>query len=287
MISVNFARDIIHMRTIELRFPPYWPFVRGIHWWQEDSPHKGRVTRKQLLSYTRVSSHVVITDNSVFDLTIIWSDDTAAFEDGHLNQCNTLLHGKLINIKYTRLASQITSNKAWRCCLRASLLPTIPASAHHQCFPYKHNGRSLLDRNQCDTGGIDPISGRCWPGLGMFLGMPLCHSLAVAARRRESGRSRRWWTRNGRVPSCGAATEAQYALREPNGKFRALQNPLLGFRALQKPLSGRDNDLRWATDGMWSRQMDGRRRFTCHLWGFVRDSDTPRGECGTVPWWWS
>ena len=28
----------------------YWPFVRGIHSWQVDSPHKGSVTRALMLS---------------------------------------------------------------------------------------------------------------------------------------------------------------------------------------------------------------------------------------------
>ena len=29
-----------------IKAPRYWPFLRGIHWWPVNSPHKGPVTRK-------------------------------------------------------------------------------------------------------------------------------------------------------------------------------------------------------------------------------------------------
>ena len=39
-------RLIQHQRNIKA--PPYWPFVRGIHRWPVNSSHKGPVTRKKL-----------------------------------------------------------------------------------------------------------------------------------------------------------------------------------------------------------------------------------------------
>ena len=41
----------IHEDAIKWKhFPCYWPFVRGIHWWPVDSPHKGKWRRALMFS---------------------------------------------------------------------------------------------------------------------------------------------------------------------------------------------------------------------------------------------
>ena len=56
--DVKLTSRSLKSRTIRLFFltayanpyqsPHYWPFVRGVHWWPMNSPHKGPVTRKKL-----------------------------------------------------------------------------------------------------------------------------------------------------------------------------------------------------------------------------------------------
>ena len=42
-LEPNRWQTIIHDDLIKWKhFPRYWPFVRGIHWWPVNSPHKGK-----------------------------------------------------------------------------------------------------------------------------------------------------------------------------------------------------------------------------------------------------
>ena len=65
-------------------FPHYWPFVRGIHWWPVDSPHKGQwrgalmftwCVPQQIVEKT-VETPVILDTITHYDVTVMinpWS----------------------------------------------------------------------------------------------------------------------------------------------------------------------------------------------------------------------
>ena len=46
-LAIVYIQQFIEAQIKEnIKAPRYWPFVRGIHRWPVNSPHKGPVTRK-------------------------------------------------------------------------------------------------------------------------------------------------------------------------------------------------------------------------------------------------
>ena len=49
-----FVEQVVQTIKGNIKAPSYWPFVRGIHQWMVDSPHKGPVTQKVFPLYDAV-----------------------------------------------------------------------------------------------------------------------------------------------------------------------------------------------------------------------------------------
>ena len=113
-----------HDDVIEWKhFPRYWPFVRGIHRWPVNSPHKGQWRGALMFSLICAWINGWVNNGEAGDLkrhrahhdvTVMIGPDESLAPNNNLNQCwlnvDSTLRNKLSNSKYKDFQGNIFEN---------------------------------------------------------------------------------------------------------------------------------------------------------------------------------
>ena len=129
----------IHDGVIKWKhFPRYWSFVRGIHRWPVNSPHKGQWHGTLVFSLTYTRIHGWVNNREAGDLR-----RHRSHYDVNLMQCTSKIYYQSVILlrKYQKLRNcwWISSQVDFLLCVISPCTPTIPSKFWINCFSCQHD----------------------------------------------------------------------------------------------------------------------------------------------------